>query len=175
MTALLLAFGPRTTFGTTGLLILGITASTAFGVLWVNWFARDMMRLAHRLYSADPSIVPSPPAGRFDTRIMCNRLVTPRLAIGGHLYLGPDEWIFVPHRKNRRQDQSPLRLPSNRIRQVELVDLRPTGLARLISARPVPMIHVVADDSVLFLAPDASDVASELRRRAPALDRDPAA
>src|SRR5688572_27118278 len=132
MTALLLAIGPRAVFGTAGLLLLGVTAATAFGVLWVNWFARDMTRVAHRLYSGDPSIVPPPPAGRFDTRIMCNRLVTPRLAVGGHLYLGPEEWIFVPHRKNRRHDQAPLHLPVNRIRKVDQIDLRPTGLARVI-------------------------------------------
>ena len=175
MTALLLAFGPRDTLGTAGLLMLGLTAAAGFGVLWVISFAREMTRVAHRIYIGDPSIVPSPPAGRFDTRIMCNHLVSPRLAVGGHLYLGPEEWTFVPHRKNRRGDQAPLHLPVNRIREVDQIELRPTGLARMMSSQPVPMIRVLGDESHSFLAPNPGDVVSELRRRLSGPDRDPAA
>jgi len=175
MTALLLAFGPRAELGALGLLVLGLGAAAAFGVLWVVFFTREMTRVARRIYGGDPAIVPSPPAGRFETRLMCNRLVSQKLGVGGHLYLGPDEWAFVPHRKNRQVDQTPLHLPVNRIRRVDQIEFRPTGLARLISAQPVPIVRILADDTSSFVTPNPTEVATELRRRLSMKDSDPAA
>src|SRR3712207_2172362 len=83
-------------------LVIAAAAALAFGFLWTYMFTRGMRRLMRRIYQGDPRIVPPPPAGEYDYRFPCSYLVTPSMAVGGHLYVGPAALIFMPHRKNLR-------------------------------------------------------------------------
>ncbi len=87
--------------GVLGALILGAFAGTLFGVLWTASMQISMRRLLRRIYDADPKIVGAEPLpAEYPLRLPCSLLISPMMAVGGVLHLGPNEWQFVPHKRN---------------------------------------------------------------------------
>jgi hypothetical protein len=80
-------------------LIIGAIGALIFGSL-ITMLARFARRqLTQAVYYCVWPIVPAPPPGQFEARLMCS-LIRGRLPVGGHLYIGPEAWAFVPHARN---------------------------------------------------------------------------
>lgn len=146
--------------------VIGAFTALGFGITWTFWFGRSMRKLVRRIHAADPKIVPSPPEGDYEYRLPCNYLG--RIAIGGHLYVGPRVWTFVPHRKNLKMHQAPLSIalaPSMSV-EVEAIPLR--GLAALLTKGPVYRVRIVSPETdAAFVVPEPNVVAEALRAYIP--------
>lgn len=87
---------------------IGAIGGLVFGAL-VTMLARFATRqLNQQVYYGVWPLVPAAPAGEYDARLMC-RLKHGRLSVGGHLYVGPESWVFVPHTKNGPFYRKPVR------------------------------------------------------------------
>lgn len=147
------------------LLVLAVGGALLFGLLWAVFFGRSMQRLIRQLYEGERSLVPAPPPGDYQFRVMASRFTTPRFAVGGHLYVGPTQLAFVPHTKNRVQDRAPLILDRTALRRVEPMTRRLEGLGRLFAPAPLDFLRVEATtDDWLLRLPEPDRVESELRK-----------
>src|SRR6267142_301938 len=90
---------------------------------------RWMTNFTERLYAGEPDLVPSAPGPEFRTRIMCSMLVTERLSIGGHLYLGR-VWCFVPHLDNWGSPRTASVLVPGTGTEIEIHVHHPRGIGR---------------------------------------------
>lgn len=140
-------------------LLVGIATGLVFGFFWSRSFRRMMIAMSRRLHDGDPELVPPPPPGDYQFRVM-GTLIRAPIGVGGHLYAGPARWVFVPHRKNRRGQQDPIELPPA---PVEVVTVPQTWLAKIFTAR-TPLLVRIADAGGAFLlkVPRPVDVASRL-------------
>jgi len=144
---------------------LGAAAALAFGFSWTYMFTRDMRKLVRRIYEGDPRIVPPPPAGEYAYRVSCSYLLSPRMAVGGHLYVGPGELTFAPHRKNLKRHQAPLSIPTTPQPVIEPVEVPQSRTMQLLGAPPaVSRLQVRASGTTAtFAAPQPEQVAERLR------------
>lgn len=99
----------RTNQGSVGFVVaIGAIGGLLFGSL-VTILARFATRqLTQQVYHGVWPIVPAAPQGQYDARLMC-RLRRGRLAVGGHLYVGAERWVFVPHARNGPLYRKPVR------------------------------------------------------------------
>lgn len=145
-------------------LTVGVLAGLGFGFLWTRSFRRRMRTLMHRLYDADPALVPAPPTGPYQCRVSCNLVQPGRIAVGGHLYVGQGDWVFVPHRRNLPKHRSPITLPVSADIELTPRTAPPRGLARLFTIEPVGSIEVRSGPlNVRLYVPEPSTVAAQLR------------
>jgi hypothetical protein len=144
-------------------LMIGIITGVLFGTLWTVWFRLAMRRFVRRVYHGDPKLVPQPPEGGFEARVPCNLLLTDKMAVGGHLYLGRDQSVFVPHNRNLRQHRSPVVLTPGAHSAVTVHELTPPLLTRILAKGPIQVFDVnVAEGSVRLLVPKAESVLPKL-------------
>lgn len=140
-----------------------VIGSAMFGILWTRGMRREMGGMVARLHAGDPELVPAPPPGRFDARLLCT--LVRRLAIGGHLYVGSDAWVFVPHRKNLAAHQAPVALGRPDELSVSVIQIRPNALVRLMVRGPIRRVRVAGPAGEhLLVVPDPEGVAERLRR-----------
>jgi hypothetical protein len=146
-------------------LVIAAAAALAFGFLWTYMFTRAMRRLMRRIYQGDPRIVPPPPAGEYDYRFPCSYLVSPLLAVGGHLYVGPAALTFMPHRKNLVRHQVPLSIPATPEPVIEPVAVTLPRAQRLMAGVPTASRLQVRTPALTatFVAPEPDLVAERLR------------
>jgi hypothetical protein len=146
-------------------LAVGAITALVFGSLFAFLFRRSLTRLITRLYDGEPALVPPPPAGEFTVRALGSLMTSPKFAVGGHLYAGPEQLAFVPHTKNRASDQSPRVVPWVQVRGLEPF-MRPAPAAvRLFSPAPLAYLRVlVADGEWLLRVPEPTKVAAALER-----------
>jgi len=155
---------PLLVFGISMTLVVGAASGLLFGMLWTWMFQGAMEKLTRRIHDGDPAIVPAPPEGQ-DFRLACSYLLTPTMAVGGHLYAAPDALTFVPHNRNLPRHRSPLALPAGPGLGLELVDVPLKGLARLLADGPVRRLRIHAGGaSADFVTPDPDVVVDHLRR-----------
>lgn len=156
------AWGSRSAGELAVKVVLGAIAGLGFGVLSTSGFGRSMRKLTRRIYAADPKIVPSPPPGEYEYRLVGNYMG--RIAIGGHLYVGARDWTFVPHRKNLKMHQAPLSIALAPSMSVETEELPLRGLAALLVKGPVYRVRVVTPEmEAVFAMPEPHTVAEALR------------
>jgi hypothetical protein len=100
--------------------------------------------------------------------VTCNFMLSEKFAVGGHLYLGKSEWIYVPHRKNPKRHQETQSLAPRLIETIALRKLRKGAVAKLAFPSEVDVIEIRAAGSVVWsiIAPDAELVVRALRERA---------
>ncbi|HEX8903292.1 MAG TPA: hypothetical protein VF771_00470 [Longimicrobiaceae bacterium] len=140
-----------------------VVASLVFGYAWTAMFWRSMRRMSARIHSGDPAIVPPPPAGAYDWRVMCSWLRSPRVAVGGHLYAGQREWTFVPHRRNLRAHQELFTITPGPDTRVEAVETPARGLVRLFATGPLKRLRIANPHGEwLFILPETEYVAEQL-------------
>jgi hypothetical protein len=146
-------------------LAIGAAGALAFGFLWTYLFTRAMRKIMRRIYEGDPRVVPPAPAGEYGYRLMCNYMISPRLAVGGHLYVGPRELTFVPHHKNLRRHRAPLSIPTTPEPVIESVAVAPGRTTRLLGAGPSAYQLQVRTSGIAarFVAPEPEHVAERLR------------
>ncbi|WP_420126874.1 hypothetical protein [Longimicrobium sp.] len=146
------------------LLLVGVMGALVFGFMWAWTMAFWMGRLQKRIYQGDPRIVPAPPAGDYDYRLACSYMASPALAVGGHLYLGPAAWTFVPHRKNLKRHRAPLTIAITPGTEVQCVEVRLPALARLLVPGPAYRLQVrTAALIATFVTPEPHTVTARLR------------
>lgn len=166
MTALMVASDPSH-LKMTEVLGIGLAASLAFGTIWTAWVRLSLRRFTQRLYAGDPTLVPPPPDESADRRLLCSWLKTPRFSVGGHLYLGSNRWTFVPHRRNRTADESPILILLTPPPRIRVTEWRSGGLARLMGAGVIRSVRIEGDGGTwLLLVPRAEAVAEILSRAA---------
>jgi hypothetical protein len=163
MTTVLLVSEGSEELGLPVVLVTGTMGGLLFGILWTGSFWRSILHLTRRVYNADPRMVPQPPPGDYDFRLACSYLASRHISIGGHLYIGEEDWVFVPHRKNLKRHRTPRTIRRNTITQVDAGSLPPTVFARLFSSEPDQRLLVRTDgEESRFRVPHAEKVASEL-------------
>ena len=162
---------PMTTFlvisqGDLGLvasLSTGVLAALLFGFGWTLWMRRGMLRLIRRIYNGDPKIVPPAPAGPFDARLSCNLMLSKNFGVGGHLYLGEDRAVFMPHNRNLPKHRHPVTMTPIPVGSVAIADLNPSALVRLLANGPVRTIRVrVAEGDMEILTPEPETIVREI-------------
>ncbi len=153
----------RTEQGTFGfVLLIAAAGGLLFGSL-VTMLARFATRqLTQLVYHGVWPIVPAAPPGEYDARLMC-RLSRGRLAVGGHLYIGGDAWVFVPHTRNGPLYRKPVRW--DRPAGLSFTTQRPrwAWLGWLFGLRRDDQL-VLTDGATraFFIVPNAADVAATL-------------
>lgn len=144
-----------------------ITAVTAlmFGALFVWSMRASARRKARRVYQGDPRIVPAPPPGEHEYRFPCEYQPTPLMSVGGHLYLGPTEWTFVPHARNPPRYRTPVSFATVPPPAVDVVELQLPGWMRTIAPpQPTHLLQVRTPSSTAaFVVPEPQSVAERLR------------
>jgi hypothetical protein len=155
------------TYHTLGLaypLAISILGSLAFGFLFARAFRKKILALTLRLYEADPKLVPAPPVGAFTCRVLCNLALSPRMGVGGHLYAGPGQWVFVPHLKNLAKHRAPTVLSTEGAPQLTPQTESAGRLVRLFGPTFVTSLEVRDGGRVSKLyVPEPERVASTLR------------
>ena len=153
----------RTHQGSVGFVVtIGAIGALVFGSL-VTMLARFATRqLTQLVYHGIWPIVPAAPPGQYDARLMC-RLRRGRSAVGGHLYVGADGWVFVPHTRNGPFYRKPVRW--ERPAGLTFSTQRPRwgGIAWLFGLPRSDQL-VVTDGEVkaVFVVPNAAEVAAAL-------------
>jgi hypothetical protein len=146
------------------LLIVGVMGALVFGFMWTWTMAFWMGRLQRRIYQGDPRIVPAPPAGDYDYRLACSYMASQTFAVGGHLYLGPAAWTFVPHRKNLKRHQAPLTIAITPGTEVECVEVTLPAVGRLLAPGPAYRLQVRTPAlTAAFFTPEPHIVTTRLR------------
>lgn len=153
----------RTNQGTPGFVIMvAAIGGLLFGGL-VTMLARFATRqLTQLVYHCVWPIVPAAPPGEYDSRLMC-RLKRGRMAVGGHLYVGNEGWVFVPHTRNGPFYRKPVRW--ERPTGFSLSTQRPRwGWFTWLFGLPAGDQLVLADGAnrAVFVVPNAADVAATL-------------
>lgn len=162
MTALIVVMQGRNV-GYVLALAIGVVSALLFGVLWTALFRYGMRRFVRRVYDGDSKLVPSPPDGAFEARVPCNLLLTDKMAVGGHLYLGRDRSVFMPHNRNLRRHRNPVVLTPRSGSGITVKYLTPPLLTRLIARRPIKVFDLsVAEGNVRLLVPQPEDVLPKL-------------
>lgn len=140
-----------------------IIASLGFGFLWVWMTCRMLGKLVRRLYDGDPALVPPPPAGDYRCRLMCSLLVS-RIAVGGHPYAGPSQWIFIPHGKNLARHRHPTTLWTSGGLKLTTKPTPARKLARMLGVPSNLTLDVNTATGVATLQlPEAERAAARLR------------
>jgi hypothetical protein len=139
-------------------------AAVLFGAFWPPAFRTLMGRLMRPIYEGDSRIVPSPPSGRYLARLMCS-LMRGRIAVGGHLYVGPENWVFVPHTRNLRIHREPVRWEQPDRLSISTQPARLGWPGRLLGAEPTDRLVLANGESRdQFVVPDTEHTAAELKR-----------
>jgi len=160
---------PMTTFmlrthqGSLGfVLVIAAIGALTFGAL-ITMLARFARRqLTQQVYYCVWPIVPAAPPGQYEARLMCS-LIRGRLPVGGHLYIGPEAWAFVPHARN-----GPLLRKAVRWEQpgrLSVFTQRPGWgwLAWLFGAPNNDQVVLADGDArAVLVVPDASDVVAAI-------------
>lgn len=144
--------------------VVGVLGALAFGFLWTWTMTLGVRRLLRRVYGGDPRIVPAPPAGEYEYRFPCSYLPSLMMAIGGHLYLGPAAWTFVPHTRNLKRHRTLVSIPITPGTDVETVEVRMPFWARIFTPGQQYRLQVrTAAATTMFLTPDPRVLAPRLR------------
>jgi hypothetical protein len=144
-------------------LLVGAVGGPGFGVFWTRSFRRRMRAFVRRLYEADPALVPALPPGVFDCRVSCSLIPSGRIAVGGHLYAGPADWVFVPHQKNLPRHRAPTVLSISADVTLTPGKMPRRGLARLLTSEPIHTLDVrTAGGMVRLYVPEPELVAAKL-------------
>lgn len=160
---------PMTTFmlrthqGSLGfVLVIAAIGALIFGSL-ITMLARFARRqLTQAVYYCVWPIVPAAPPGEYEARLMCS-LIRGRLPVGGHLYVGPRAWTFVPHARN-----GPVMRKTVRWEQPSRLSVsaqRPSwGWLAWLFGVPTNDQVVLADGEAqaVLVVPNAADVVPEL-------------
>lgn len=155
----------RTHQGTVGFVVaVCAIGAVLFGSL-VTLLARFASRqLTQQVYYCVWPIVPAAPPGQYDARLMC-RLKRGRLTIGGHLYIGAESWVFVPHTKNGPFYRQPVRWAQPAALSLSARDPRRSLLSWLFGSTPHDQL-VISDGNrgAVFLVPNAADIISAMNQ-----------
>ncbi|HTD59595.1 MAG TPA: hypothetical protein VK679_03030 [Gemmatimonadaceae bacterium] len=160
---------PMTTFmlrthqGSPGvILVSGAIGALFFGSLLTMLMGFARRQLTQQVYYCVWPIVPAPPPGQYEARLMCS-LIRGRLPVGGHLYIGPETWAFVPHARN-----GPLMRKTVRWEQPSRLSIsaqRPRwGWIAWSFGVPINDQVVLADGEAraVLIVPNASDIVSAI-------------
>lgn len=123
-------------------LVVGGVAGLSFGWLFTRLLRRSFRSIKDELYYADARLVTEPASDGWLYRVPSTLLKSPRFAVGGVLYLGPSGMLFVPHRRNRPQDQEATLFAPLRDIGLSLVPVPQNALARLLSQRSPMSVRV---------------------------------
>src|SRR5581483_155419 len=159
-------FMMRTNQGSPGFVItVAAVGGLLFGGL-VTMLARFATRqLTQVVYHCVWPIVPAAPPGEYDARLMC-RLKRGRMAVGGHLYVGNEGWVFVPHTRNGPLYRKPVRW--ERPAGFSLSTQRPRWgwLSWLFGlGRDDQLVLADGANRAVFTVPNAADVVAALNAR----------
>jgi hypothetical protein len=162
MTALFVFMTYRTV-GVAVPLVAGALGGLAFGFLLTHSSRRRMRRLMRRLYDADPALVPAPPPGPFRCRVACSLMLSGRFAVGGHLYAGPGDWAFVPHKRNLPRHRAPTVLPVSTDLTLTPRASVPSGVVRFLTSAMIQTLELSSGgQTVRLLVPEPQLVAAKL-------------
>src|SRR6266566_25028 len=129
------------------------------------WIRRTIRKRSRRLYRTEPAVVPPAPSGHFDYRLMCSVMTSPRFSVGGHLYIGRESWVFVPHRWNLPAHRSQIVIQPATGLVLERPAVGPWWLARFLAKRPLPTLRVrSAGTDLTIQAPELEHVSGTLQR-----------
>jgi hypothetical protein len=163
--ALLVVVTTQSTHGLGALLGIIAVPAVAFGVLVTSWIRRIIRKRSRRLYRTDPAVVPPAPSGHFDYRLMCSVMTSPRFSVGGHLYIGHESWVFVPHRWNLPAHRSQIVIQPTTGVVLERPTVGPWWLARFLANRPLLTLRVrSAARDLTIQAPELEQVSATLQR-----------
>jgi hypothetical protein len=133
-----------------------------FGSL-VTMLARFATRqLTQHVYYCVWPIVPAAPPGQYDARLMC-RMQRGRLTVGGHLYVGAEGWVFVPHTRNGPFYRRPVRWDRPTALSLSMQSARWSWFGWLFGLPRHDQL-VLADGArrAVFVVPNAAHVVSAL-------------
>jgi hypothetical protein len=115
----------------------------------------NLTSLIDQIYFRDPSIAP-PPAddAKFKYRIPATYVKTPKVAVGGIVYLGKSGLMFLPHQKNGPSDLESIRIEPLSDLQLKVIPRRVNVRQRLLVARVDPLLQVLSSAlNAEFLVP----------------------
>jgi hypothetical protein len=148
---------------------IGAIGGLLFGAL-VTMLARFASRqLTLQVYHCVWPIVPAAPAGEYDARLMC-RMMRGRFPVGGHLYIGSDAWVFVPHVRNGPFYRKPVRWEQPASLTLSTERPRWGWLGWLFGfARNDQLVFADGKNRSVFIVPNAAQVAAALSATLPSL------
>ena len=86
-------------------LVINALGALLFWFLFAAGMRAMLARMTRQLYDGTSPWMPPPPPGEYQVRV-ASSLMRGRIAVGGHLYVGREKWVFVPHTKNLPQHRS---------------------------------------------------------------------
>jgi hypothetical protein len=153
----------RTNQGSVGFVVMvAAIGGLLFGGL-VTMLARFATRqLTQLVYHCVWPIVPAAPSGEYEARLMC-RLKRGRMAVGGHLYVGAEGWVFVPHTRNGPFYRKPVRWEQPAAFSLSTQRARWGALTWLFGLpRGDQLVLANGANRAVFVVPNAAEVAAAL-------------
>ena len=145
-----------------------------FGLLFPACIRARARSITAALYTGDRRFVDPPPADLFVLKQIVCSIITGPVAVGGTLYLGPGELLFVPHKRNQRPSP-PLKVSP--LQSVKIATVPPppaNAIQRLVAPRPRDLIELNWNGgNARFLMPTPADALVRLGRCLDALQRVP--
>ncbi|MBV8886346.1 MAG: hypothetical protein JO235_20460 [Chroococcidiopsidaceae cyanobacterium CP_BM_RX_35] len=125
-----------------------------------------MQRFTKEIYAGVGKFATPPPTSdAYKYRLACSWRKSDKLAVGGVLYLGENDMIFVPHLANLPSDREPFTIVYAQDLSLQLVPQRLKGFNRLLVPRPPELLQISSlGGSRLFLVPTPKQVAARIRQ-----------
>jgi hypothetical protein len=144
-----------------------VFAGLAFGKSFPRGFRKKMSSMLDRLYAGDPEITDPPTSGKdLLYRLPCSWKRSENFTVGGILYLGPQELLFVPHKLNLPADRSVMEMGPTKHLELSLTNQRLAGILKVLIPRPIPQLQVIwPGGSAKFLIPAPNRVLKRIQER----------
>ena len=136
-------------------IVIGVSCGVAFGCLMSFLLKWKVVKMARSIYLQEGRFAAPPPQGRQPQyRLPCSWKKSPRMSIGGSLYILPESLIFVPHEMNLPSDRKSVSIPREGAVEMELVEQDTTGWLRFLVPHPPPALRItIAESAWDFVVP----------------------
>jgi hypothetical protein len=143
-------------------LVVALVSGILFGIGFPLRFRKAMRRMQDKVYLGEPPFNGVPPPNLSLEYRLPATLVDGSPSVGGALYFGPSDVLFVPHPSGKRGTET-LRLGSPATIEFQPRHGRLTAWNRLFLARAATIVDVVSGDNRRsFIIPAPSSTITEI-------------
>jgi hypothetical protein len=140
-------------------LAVALVAGLAFGFLLPGKLEARVLKALRSVYDGRGRYATVPPAEGFTHRLPSSLVRSPRISVGGVLYIGPSRMAFVPHALNLPAHRAVLDIPTESL-EVAVRTARPTAVQRFLAPGQREWLSLATQDqSWDFAVPTPSAVA----------------
>lgn len=137
-------------------LFVALFSGSFYSLLMTGWQRRAGRRALDRIFAGDERLIGSPPPeADFPYKLPCGLHLSRFLCVGGVLYLGPSDVIFVPNRNNLPRHRTPRSVGAPAELRVSRTLVPLTFIGKLVvKRRPAAMGLTSRTATHRFIVPD---------------------